>query len=240
MNRPLYKQVTDNILNQIRSGDINVGDRLPPEEEYAEQLGISRSTLRLAFTQLEQSGIIKRRKRGGTEIIALTPVPRFSLVGGGVYDLLSMSSKTELVVSDVGEVKGGDIEHLANCYAQSETWLAIKGCRFATDQAMPISVAQFYVPEYYSDISVTPGTRIGTICAMIEDRYNISAGRVKQWVAPKLCPEESARLLGLEEGEPILSVLVNIEDTQGRIIEAVCSHFDPSRVEFYSDIKVGD
>jgi len=68
MSRALYKILADDLLLKISNGEIKVGERLPPEAEYAEQLGVSRSTLRQAFSQLEHSGILKRRKRGGTEV----------------------------------------------------------------------------------------------------------------------------------------------------------------------------
>jgi len=91
MSRALYKILVDDILRKIGSGEIAVGERLPPEAEYAESLGVSRSTLRQAFAQLEQNGIIKRRKRGGTEVISNTPVQKFNMVTNG------LSHRRELV-----------------------------------------------------------------------------------------------------------------------------------------------
>jgi len=85
MSRALYKILVDDFMRKIASGEIAVGERLPPEAEYAETLGISRSTLRQAFARLEQSGVIKRRKRGGTEVISNKPVPRFNMVTSGFY-----------------------------------------------------------------------------------------------------------------------------------------------------------
>ena len=51
--RPLYMQAIDAITEMIESGDLKTGSQLPPEEDFAVQLGISRSTLREALGHLE-------------------------------------------------------------------------------------------------------------------------------------------------------------------------------------------
>lgn len=63
--KALYLQVSDTILKQISAGERKVGDRLPPEADFATELGVSRSTLRLAFNQLESHGVLRRRKKAG-------------------------------------------------------------------------------------------------------------------------------------------------------------------------------
>jgi GntR family transcriptional regulator len=47
-------------------GRARPGDRLPPEKELAEALGVSRGTLRLALERLESNGEIVRRQGSGT------------------------------------------------------------------------------------------------------------------------------------------------------------------------------
>jgi GntR family transcriptional regulator len=47
-------------------GRFRAGDRLPPEQELAAMLGISRGTLRSALRRLESSGEIVRRQGSGT------------------------------------------------------------------------------------------------------------------------------------------------------------------------------
>lgn len=59
--RPLYDRAIDALNELVASGRYQPGDRLPPESELAENLGISRSTLREAVGYLECRGVIYRR-----------------------------------------------------------------------------------------------------------------------------------------------------------------------------------
>ncbi|HWV47856.1 MAG TPA: GntR family transcriptional regulator, partial [Microbacterium sp.] len=45
----------------ILEGGLTDGDRLPPERELAEQMGVSRGSLREALRDLELRGLIERR-----------------------------------------------------------------------------------------------------------------------------------------------------------------------------------
>ncbi|MFZ4843067.1 GntR family transcriptional regulator [Mycetocola saprophilus] len=55
---PLWIQAVRLIRDQINSGSLTEGMRLPPERELCQQLGISRVTLRKALTQLVDDGVL--------------------------------------------------------------------------------------------------------------------------------------------------------------------------------------
>lgn len=52
----------------ILAGTYQVGERLPPERELAEQLGTSRPSVRAALSKLESQGMIDRVQGGGTYV----------------------------------------------------------------------------------------------------------------------------------------------------------------------------
>jgi GntR family transcriptional regulator len=54
------------LRNWLAPGRYRTGDRLPPEHDVAEMLGISRGTLRTALQRLEDTGEIVRRQGSGT------------------------------------------------------------------------------------------------------------------------------------------------------------------------------
>lgn len=63
--RRLYRQVADQLRQLIEAGEFPVGARLPTERELAEQLGISRPTVREALIALEVEGQIRIRVGSG-------------------------------------------------------------------------------------------------------------------------------------------------------------------------------
>jgi GntR family transcriptional regulator len=63
----LTMQVLDAMVNAIRGGSFESG-RLPPEDDLADQLGVSRTTVRRALQSMEQIGLIERRPGRGTKL----------------------------------------------------------------------------------------------------------------------------------------------------------------------------
>ena len=65
----------DKIIKQIRSlitsGQLNSGDRLPPERKLAEKLGVSRAHVRDALKKLEFYGILKTLPQSGTIVAGI-------------------------------------------------------------------------------------------------------------------------------------------------------------------------
>ena len=62
----LYEQVAEQITTWIRSNGLAPGDRLPPERELAQRLGVSRATLSQALVALEVIGVVHVRHGDGT------------------------------------------------------------------------------------------------------------------------------------------------------------------------------
>lgn len=52
-------QIMDQIKENIRSGELKMGDRLPSERAMAEQLGVSRAAVREAIRSMELMGLVK-------------------------------------------------------------------------------------------------------------------------------------------------------------------------------------
>src|SRR5918995_229573 len=70
-----FEETVERLGTAIRLGLLPPGAQLPPERDLAEQLGISRSTLRQALTALTQSGHLAAvRGRGGGWFVA-DPLP---------------------------------------------------------------------------------------------------------------------------------------------------------------------
>lgn len=64
----LSDKVVHQLIQAIRSGELLVGEKLPPEAALADQLGISRGILREALTVLEVRGYLYRTPKEGTVV----------------------------------------------------------------------------------------------------------------------------------------------------------------------------
>jgi len=68
------EETVERLGTAIRLGLLGPGDRLPPERELADQLGIARSTLRQALMSLTESGhLVAQRGRGGGTFVSAAP-----------------------------------------------------------------------------------------------------------------------------------------------------------------------
>ncbi|MDR2320693.1 MAG: FadR family transcriptional regulator [Microbacterium sp.] len=69
--------VTDEAIEKIKamivSGELGPGDRLPPEKELAERLGLSRNSMREAVKALEVIRVLDVRRGDGTYVTSLEP-----------------------------------------------------------------------------------------------------------------------------------------------------------------------
>jgi len=72
-SRRLYQQIADQIRELIDRGGFEVGTRLPPERDLAQQLGVSRPSLREALIALDVEGWVEVRSGSGVYVSAPAP-----------------------------------------------------------------------------------------------------------------------------------------------------------------------
>jgi GntR family transcriptional regulator, transcriptional repressor for pyruvate dehydrogenase complex len=66
----LYGEIVSKIRQMIDSGELRVGDRLPPERALAGQFKVSRNSVRQAIQALSEKGILESRQGDGTYVSA--------------------------------------------------------------------------------------------------------------------------------------------------------------------------
>lgn len=67
-SRPVADQVSALLRDRIRQGVYLPGSRMPSESALAQELNVSRSTVRLALSQIEMLGLIVRKQGDGTYV----------------------------------------------------------------------------------------------------------------------------------------------------------------------------
>lgn len=65
---PRYRQIVDDVLEMIRSGQRRPGARLPTENELMRQYEVSRTTVSRAMRDLEMQGFVIRKRGSGTYV----------------------------------------------------------------------------------------------------------------------------------------------------------------------------
>ena len=102
-NMKVYEQVVDQIKEMVRVGQIKKGDKLPTERVMAEELQVSRTSIREAMRALEVVGLIESRQGAGNYIreefddVLLEPLSIvFMLQNGTNKDIFELREVLEL------------------------------------------------------------------------------------------------------------------------------------------------
>jgi GntR family transcriptional regulator len=74
---PIYQQVVNQVKYLVASGRLAPDEELPPIRTLAEQLVVNPNTVARAYRELEQAGIVVKRRTSGTYVSgAASPLAR--------------------------------------------------------------------------------------------------------------------------------------------------------------------
>lgn len=108
-------QVMDRILARIASGEWGPGHRLPGERQLAEEMGVSRVSIRAALQSLKTQGLLDAVQGGGTRVIATS-----AAMDPGMLELVRVSRE--------------NLHDLAEIRAILEGWAVRRAARNRTDE----------------------------------------------------------------------------------------------------------
>jgi GntR family transcriptional regulator, transcriptional repressor for pyruvate dehydrogenase complex len=133
--RRLYRQIADQLRELIRSGEFGVGSKLPSERDLAEQLGVSRPSVREALIALEVEGLVEIRSGSGVHVLAREPKRAADNAGAAAFGLFEIFRARQLVEGELAAIVAGKttpalLKNLRAALAQMEAEIA--------DGAMPI------------------------------------------------------------------------------------------------------
>jgi len=143
----MFEETVARLGTAIRLGLLAPGTQLPPERELADQLGISRSTLRHALTTLVQSGLLAsaRGRGGGTFVVPRPPLAagEAEALGTDVRDVLDfrVTTETGAVVLAAERRTAGDLNSLSGLVARMAAAEAFEDYRRA-DIRFHIGIAE--------------------------------------------------------------------------------------------------
>jgi DNA-binding transcriptional MocR family regulator len=84
--KPHYRAIAEAIASDVRAGRLRVSDRLPPQRELADRLGINFTTVARGYVEAQKRGLIESRVGQGT-FVAGQPRRRSAAQRSAVADL---------------------------------------------------------------------------------------------------------------------------------------------------------
>lgn len=228
---PLYFQLAQHLESDIRSGVLKSGDRLENEVKLAEDLGLSRPTVRAAFRYLVERELVLRRQGHGTVVTAEKvnrPVKLSSL-----YDDLASTGKrptTKVLRNEL--VKGSDLVKDALGLGEDRLVTYLERLRYGDDE--PIALMHNYYPS-----------SLGTFSTELLEEHGfyellrasgIFPARAVQRISAKNATSLEARLLNESKGTALLTMERTTYDDQGIAIEFAQHVYRASRYSLVSTV----
>ncbi len=155
-----YELVLDQIRRAIQIGRFLAGERLPSERDLADQLGVSRTTVREAMRVLQGEGLIETRRgrSGGAIVIApeSTPAERRRVVRHRLAELENVFDY-RLAIEPAAARHAAERRTKSDIAALRELVTALGELAAAPDRESPSPVARFFATdaEFHDRIAET-------------------------------------------------------------------------------------
>src|SRR3954452_6297590 len=104
MSETRYAQVARDLTESIASGRFPVGSLLPTELELCAHYGTSRQTVRAAIRELQELGLVSRRKKAGTRVETASVSSGYRQSLASVEDLVQFGATHVREVQEVEDV----------------------------------------------------------------------------------------------------------------------------------------
>jgi len=219
--RRLYQQIADQIRELILRGGFDTGTRLPPERDLAQQLGVSRPSLREALIALDVEGTVEIRSGSGVYVCNPPPerAPKTTAaIGDSPTELMQARAAIEgaVVVLACARVTDEALARLGELVAAMRTEISARRSPLEYDRQFHLLIAELggnsVMVRMISDLF---DERHSPISAKLSSRYE----NTRTWnLALK---EHEAVLRALEARDPLAAqaaILTHLKASEDRWI----------------------
>jgi len=224
---PLYFQVAQHLEHLIESGELPVGTRLDNEIALADQLGLSRPTMRRAIGHLVDRGLLVRKRGIGTQVVQ--PKVRRPLELTSLHDDLlkaGRNPRTEVLSFRVLPATA-PVAHALGLPDGTEVY-AVERLRYADDE--PLALLQNYLPT--GRVTLTPEDLAVRGLYEILRQTGIIPKMASQTIGARKARSAEARTLHEAKGAPLLTMSRTAYDDHGHAIEYGDHVYRASRYSF--------
>jgi GntR family transcriptional regulator len=231
---PLYFQVAQQLEHSIEAGDLPRGTRLSNEVEFAEQLGLSRPTMRKAMEYLVDKGLVVRQRGVGTRVVS--PKVRRSLELTSLFDDLAAIGQrpsTKVLSNTIEDASAEVAEQLG--IAKGTPVIAIARLRSALDQ--PIARLTNYLNA--GRLSITTEMLETEGLYQLLRLSGIHLHSATQVIGARTATAAEARLLGETKGTALLTMERTAYDDHGTVVEYGNHIYSANRYSFDMSLLSG-
>lgn len=233
---PLYLQLKRLIEDAIRDARIGNGDALPSERDIAENLSLSRVTVRKAIRQLAEDGVLVQRRGSGTYV---APKPNrveqsLSQLTSFTEDMARRGMEVHAVWLDAGIYPPSPQETVALGLSGDERVARIRRLRLTRDRPLAIeraSLSERLLPDPKS---------IGASLYEHLDKDGNRPVRAVQRIRAVSTSEADAALLQVSPGAPSLDIERTSYSADGRVIEFTRSTYRGDTYDFVAELRLGE
>ncbi len=199
---PLYHQLADLLIRQIKDGQYKTGDIIPSETGMAKTYGIGRPTVRQAMDMLVRKGLVERKRGSGTYVREQKPsVDLFSLAGTSqAFETKGIKTKVETIVPISIKPVANDP---ANPFNKTDAYFV---SRITRVECLPVLVEDIYLhPQVFPGLEAIDLVE-KSLAQVVADHYYLKPSTGRQQFKIDYLKDEKAQFLELTSTDPILAV----------------------------------
>jgi len=212
---PLHAQVEALLRELIELPQYQAGEFLPKEVDLANQLGISRNTLRQATNKLEYEGLIVRKKGFGTKVAEKS----FTTQLNNWHSFTQEMNEKGIAFTNL-QVTAGWIEpeeKIATFFSISSQTKVVKLSRLRGDENGPFVYFESY---FHPRVGITPNEDFNQpLYELLEHKFKVVPVISREKIKARLATKITANRLQIRKGEPILIRERFVADPGDRPIE---------------------
>ena len=229
---PLHLQIRRRIQEQIASGELQPGSRLPTEQGYAQQFRVSVAPVRQALLDLADAGLVIRQKGKGTFVVGTRVEEEIDLLTSFTESLRRRGVPVRIQVLACERV--GAPPDVAGALGLRPGTQVVHLRRLAWISDDPAALLDAWLPARpFGRLASLDDFETGrSLYTTLEAEFGVRLGLARSRIEVGRATEDEARLLGLAEGSPLLRIASTTEDAVGRLIEVARVTYRADRFVF--------
>ena len=229
---PLHLQIRRALQEEIGSGRLPPGVRLPTEAEYAAQFKVSIAPVRQALLDLAAAGLITRQKGRGTFVRDAPVEEEIDLLTSFTASLRRRGVAFRMQVLDHRAlVSPLEVSRALGLRAGAKVVRLLR-LAWINDQPGALVDAWLPSPPFGRLVEYRDFDSGRSLYATLEADFDVHLGMARSRLEVARATAEESRLLRLAESTPILRMASVTQDNVGRAVEAAWVTYRADRFVF--------